>query len=228
MDRSGCRLRRGRLVAKVAAAGLAGAGVATIGYAILAQSHAPTPVPAAAGRVAPQAPGTPLGTPGPRRQVMAPPASQPAGASIPTAIDVAAIGVSSALSVLGLSPDGTLAVPSSFGRAGWYEHSAQCGQAGPTVVLGHVDSYTGPGVFFRLGALRPGDSVVLRCANGDSERFRITGVREYQKAAFPSMEVYGPTMLPTIRLVTCGGRFDHASGHYLSNVVAFGQLAGRT
>ncbi|MGH9125333.1 MAG: class F sortase [Acidimicrobiales bacterium] len=143
-------------------------------------------------------------------------------------LEVPAIGVSSSLVDLGLEADRTVQVPSSFSQAGWYRRSAQCGQPGPTVILGHVDSYRGPGVFFRLGALRPGDTVVLHCADGRREQFGITGVRQYPKDAFPTAAVYGPSVMPTIRLVTCGGAFDRASGHYVANVVAFGQMTGQT
>ncbi|HET6811903.1 MAG TPA: sortase [Acidimicrobiales bacterium] len=222
--------RRGRLIAKVAVAGLAAAGAATISYAFSDQAHAPVPKPSAAGRIAPGVPG-PSGR---RTQAPAAPDSLrggsagPGPASLPSAVSVPAIGVNSTLEQLGLNPERSVAVPSSFQQAGWYDHSAQCGQPGPSVILGHVDSYRGPGVFFRLGALAPGDAVILRCADGGTEIFTITGVRQYSKDAFPTLAVYGPTVTPTIRLITCGGAFDHASGHYLSNVIAFGELESRT
>jgi hypothetical protein len=36
--------------------------------------------------------------------------------------------------------------------------------------------------------------------------------------------VYGPTTTPELRLITCGGPFDDATGHYLDNVVVFARL----
>ncbi len=94
--------------------------------------------------------------------------------------------------------------------------------------LGHVDSYRGPAVFFDLGSLRPRDSVIVRCSDDRLLTFTITGVREYPKDQFPTLAVYGPTAVPTIRLITCGGSFDYSTRHYESNVVAFGQLSGAT
>jgi hypothetical protein len=35
------------------------------------------------------------------------------------------------------------------------------------------------------------------------------------------MAVYGPTPDPELRLVTCGGTFDAASGHYADNVIVY-------
>jgi sortase (surface protein transpeptidase) len=132
--------------------------------------------------------------------------------------------VQSTLIRLGLNADGTVQVPMSFHVAGWYEHSVTPGQTGPSVILGHVDSKGGPGIFFRLGALHPSDRVVVKRADGTAATFEITAVRSYFKQRFPTLDVYGNTPTPTIRLITCGGTFDRATGHYLSNIVAFGQL----
>ncbi|CCG02638.1 sortase domain-bontaining protein [Blastococcus saxobsidens] len=86
-------------------------------------------------------------------------AAAPAPASPPPAADVAE-PVS-----LGLQDDGTVEVPplSAVDQAGWYRDSPPPGAVGPSVLLGHVDSAElGPGVFFRLGALAPGDQVGAR------------------------------------------------------------------
>ena len=144
--------------------------------------------------------------------------------SPPVEISIPAIGVQSSIVDLGQNADRTVEVPSSFHLVGWYKFAVTPGQIGPSVFLGHVDSQSGPGVFYRLGQLRIGDRVVVRRRDGRSVVFAITGVREYSKAAFPSIDVYGNTSTPTIRLVTCGGDFDSASGHYLSNVVAYGEM----
>jgi sortase (surface protein transpeptidase) len=144
---------------------------------------------------------------------------------LPIAISIPSIGVQSPVVDLGLNADGTVEVPSSFHEAGWYKYGVEPGQIGPSVYLGHVDSTSGPGVFYRLGALRPGDHVTIQRADGRPVTFVITGVRQYSKTAFPTLAVYANTAVPTIRLVTCGGAFDTTTHHYLSNIVAFGQLA---
>ena len=145
--------------------------------------------------------------------------------SPPTEIDIPKIGVRSIVVRLDRNADGTVQVPDSFHVAGWYEHSVTPGQVGPSVFLGHVDSQSGPGIFYRLGALQPGDRVVVKRLDGRAATFVITGVRQYPKDAFPTLDVYGNTSAPTIRLVTCGGNFDPATHHYLSNIVAYGETA---
>ena len=82
----------------------------------------------------------------------------------------------------------------------------------------------GPLVFFRLGALRPGDSIDVRLADGLIAVFRITGVRQYLKSSFPAKTIYGANHHAALYLITCAGAFDQASGHYLSSTVVFASL----
>ena len=196
-------------------AGLAGVallvfGAAAIGIAVLAQRHAPSPAAGAAGAIGPAA----RKEPSLRR-------------SPPVSVAIPAIGVQSALLRLGLNRDGTIQVPdlsTSADEAAWYKYSVTPGELGTSVIEGHVDSLQGPAVFYRLGALHPGDRIDVRLADGITAVFRVTGVREYAKAEFPTKMIYGPTSYASLRLVTCGGTFDFATGHYLGSVVAFASL----
>jgi hypothetical protein len=197
-------------VAGIAGVLLIAAGTVTLGVAIGAQVHAPQPSPSAAGVT-----GTPARGPWLTR-------------SLPVSVEIPAIGVDSRLLHLGLNSDGTIQVPSletSAGEAAWYKYSATPGQIGSSVIEGHVDSYQGPAVFFRLGSLRPGDTVDVTLADGITAIFRVTGVREYAKSRFPAKAIYGTTDFAALRLITCGGAFDYASGHYLSSTVVFASLA---
>lgn len=206
---------RGGLRARLA--GVAGVlllvgGAATIGVAILAQQHAPQPGAAAAGAIGPAV-----------RGAKGPSLSR----SFPLSVDIPAIGVDSRLLRLGVNADGSIQVPSlntSAGEAAWYKYSPTPGQIGAAVIEGHVDSYRGPAVFFRLGALRPGDVIDVTLTDGVTAIFRVTGVRDYLKAKFPARIIYGATDYAALRLITCGGVFDYATGHYLSSTVVFASL----
>ena len=195
-------------------AGMAGillitGGIVAVGVTFLSQQHAPQPSAAASGAVGPAGQGPSL----PR--------------SVPVSVDIPAIGVTSKLLYLGLNADGTVQVPSlvtSASEAAWYKYSATPGQIGASVIEGHVDSYHGPAVFYRLGALRPGDTIDVTLADGITAIFRVTGVREYAKSNFPANAIYGTTNYAALRLITCGGVFDYATGHYLSSTVVFASL----
>jgi sortase (surface protein transpeptidase) len=142
-------------------------------------------------------------------------------------VAIPAIGVESSLLRLGRNSDGTMQVPDLYtqaSEAAWYKYSVTPGQVGTAVIEGHVDSYRGPAVFFRLGALRPGNRIDVTLADGITTVFRVTGVREYAKDNYPANVIYGPSNYPALRVITCGGAFDSATGHYLSSVVVFASL----
>jgi Sortase domain len=139
-------------------------------------------------------------------------------------IDIPTIGVDAPVVDLGLNADGTLQVPSNFTDAGWYAGGPKPGQVGPAVIAGHVDSRAGPAVFYRLGQLHLGDTVSVWMASTRVD-FVVQRVVEYPKAAFPTSMVYGPVDYPALRLITCGGAFNSATGHYVDNVIVFARLA---
>jgi LPXTG-site transpeptidase (sortase) family protein len=144
--------------------------------------------------------------------------------ALPVELTIPVLGVRAPMVHLGLDHDGSLQVPSSIAVAGWYTGSPRPGAVGSSVIAGHVDSLSGPGVFYRLGTLRPGDRVYVSRADGTMAAFSVTKVLTYAKDAFPTADVYGASPDPELRLITCGGTFDPATRHYLSNVVAYAAL----
>ena len=143
----------------------------------------------------------------------------------PTSIEIPAIGVHTTLQLLGLDSAGALEPPTNLTQAGWYTGSSVPGDDGPAVIAGHVDSTTGPAVFFELKSLKAGDTVTVGLSSGKSVEFQVMVVQHYPKNEFPTAEVYGARPDPELRLITCGGSF--AAGHYLDNVVVYAaQLAG--
>jgi LPXTG-site transpeptidase (sortase) family protein len=196
----------GLLAVGAGAAGL----IVTSGSAASAQRlpASPAPVPTPSGR--------PVSA---TWQATAGPVPRPVELTIP------AIGVRAPVITLGLNRDGTLQVPSSTTVVGWYTGSPRPGAVGSAVIAGHVDSRAGPAVFFWLRKLRKGEQIYVRRADGTLAAFAITAVQQYAKDAFPTAAVYGPVPDSELRLITCGGTFDHAAGSYLSNVVVYARLA---
>jgi Sortase domain len=139
----------------------------------------------------------------------------------PVGIEIPAIGVRARLVPLRLNSDGTLEVPTRFGDAGWWAGGPRPGERGPAVIAGHVDSRTGPAVFYRLSELRAGDRISVVRRDGSRVRFVVRRTERYPKARFPTARVYGRTQGATLRVITCSGTFDRASGHYLDNAVVY-------
>jgi sortase (surface protein transpeptidase) len=167
----------------------------------------------------------PARAPAPQGQWAAAP-SEAAAQRVPAPVflTIPAIGVRTRLIRLGLTRSGALQVPRTTAVAGWYSDSPRPGAIGSAVIGGHVDSYVGPGIFFRLRLLHRGDRIYVRQANGRLAVFRVNAVRRYLKARFPTSEVYGPAPTAQLRLITCGGTFDPARGSYLSNVIVYATL----
>ncbi len=146
----------------------------------------------------------------------------------PVALRIPAIGVDVSLSTLGLNADHTVQVPTDFQQAGWFGLGPTPGQTGSAVILGHVDSYTGPAVFFRIRTLRAGDQVNVSLADGAIAHFQVSAVAMYAKDQFPAQQVYAPHGDSALQLVTCGGTFDTHTRSYLSNIVAYTTLIATT
>jgi sortase (surface protein transpeptidase) len=148
--------------------------------------------------------------------------------SVPVAVRIPAIGLAVWLTQLGLNSNGTVEVPTSVQVPGWFSPGPSPGQVGSAVILGHVDSYQGKGVFFQLRTLQPGDQIEVNLADGVIATFKVTSVAMYQKTQFPDQLVYGSNGSSDLQLVTCGGAFDSQTGHYLSNIVVYSSFVSAT
>ena len=190
------------------AAGLVAAGAGAAGLALTRHPD----VPRAAALVV---------LPAPTGPIAAAPAPGAAQVAEPVSLVIPSIGVTSALVHLGLTGSGALQVPPTTSVAGWYTGSPRPGSIGSAVIAGHIDSVTGPGVFYRLSQLRRGDRVYVKRADGTLAVFEVTEVQTYAKDAFPTAAVYGAVPDPELRLITCGGTFDYTTGSYLSNTVVY-------
>jgi sortase (surface protein transpeptidase) len=145
---------------------------------------------------------------------------------LPTSIEIPSIGVSSDLQRLGRDAEGAIEIPSEWEVAGWYAEGVRPGQAGPAVIVGHVDSRQGPAVFYRLREMRRGDEIEVTRKDGSIVTFVVDRLERHAKTRFPTDDVYLPTLEPTLRLVTCDGTFDRSTGHYRDNLVVFANLRG--
>jgi len=87
----------------------------------------------------------------------------------------------------------------------------------------HVDTKTGPAVFFLLVLLKPGEGVDITRATARSRTSRSTRWRPSPRTTSRTSG-YGDTPDAQLRIITCGGVFDHAKQDYKDNVVVFAHL----
>jgi hypothetical protein len=137
----------------------------------------------------------------------------------PSRIRIARIRLDAPISALDASTG--LAGPSNPTTAGWYAPGPAPGDAGPAVIIGHLDSDRGPAVFWNLDQLRAGDEVVVDRSDGSTVRFGVRRLARYSRSSFPSSEVFGARTGPELRLITCAGRFNFLTRQYSDNVVVY-------
>lgn len=224
------------VVLTAVAAVLTVAAAVLLTIAVRSQQHAPQPPASAAHPAVEQglAPGprTTPASPGTHSSRSASNPSVPIVGpvlprSLPVTLDIPSIGINEAHLVrYGLDQRGSIAIPPSRAHtpAGWYTGSPTPGQAGPSVIVGHVDSGSGPSIFFRLGQLRAGETVSVTLADHTVAIFEIDSVERFAKADFPTLRVYGNIDHAGLRLITCGGPYDVSIQHYTDNIVVYAHL----
>lgn len=145
----------------------------------------------------------------------------------PTAVTIPAIGATSTLIETGILPDGTAEVPplEHPEQASWLRESPRPGDPGPAVLYGHIDGHGRRGVFADLAKLTVGDQVLIDRQDAPRLVFVVYRVASVPKDGFPTAEVYGDVPGPELRLISCGGPFDHTTGHYRDNEVVWARLA---
>lgn len=135
----------------------------------------------------------------------------------PLRVEAPSAGIDVPLDLLSLTATNELEVPKDPDRAGWWRSAKD---QSPIVLVGHVDSMTGPAVFYRVREMKRGDDIFLKLSDGTTRAFVVTSKEQFRKDSFPTDSVYRAGS-GELRLVTCGGSFNRRSHHYVDNVVVF-------
>jgi LPXTG-site transpeptidase (sortase) family protein len=144
--------------------------------------------------------------------------------SEPTELSIPDVAIQTSLLTVGRNADNTIKVPDSYETAGWYKHSPTPGEIGPTIIVGHVDSYRGPAVFWRLSQMQPMQLVKIKRADGQTVTYQVTDVKQFDQNNFPTNEVYGNITHAGLRLITCGGVYNRSTNSYSHNTVVYATM----
>lgn len=146
-------------------------------------------------------------------------------ASDPKYISLPTIGAEGFIQNVGIDQNNAVAVPNNIHMAGWFTGSARPGQAGLSIIDGHVDGAQGDGIFKNLVNLKLGDELTVRLGDETTKRYRVKEVVSVDTAR--SAEVlfsHSPTIASQLNLVTCGGNFDKQTGQYEQRVIVVAEL----
>lgn len=147
------------------------------------------------------------------------------GSSSPVALRIPKINLTTGFELpLGVMPDGSVAVPQGYEQVGWYKYGPTPGEMGPAVILGHVDSYQGPAIFYNLRELTIGDEIYVDREDGSTATFIVTKIEQHPQSNFPTDAVYGNIDHAGLRLVTCAGTYNKGIARYSHNLIVYGRL----
>ena len=115
---------------------------------------------------------------------------------------------------------GGLDLPRNASAVAWWASGTGPGEQTGTIVLAAHVVYQGQtGPFTHLDRLRPGATIVVTSADGNSFRYRVRGIRSAAKAALNRAALFTTHGPRTLALVTCGGSYDPESHSFADNLV---------
>jgi len=163
-------------------------------------------------------------------EVELPPPARPLGDALPQRVDIPELGVQAPVVARGLDGQGAIDPPpfDQAGVVGWYAAGAAPGAKGAALLVGHVDTETRPAVFYKLSALKPGETIRVIRADGKVAEFTVDDVQVLNRTGFDAQQAYGQreSGRAELRLITCGGTFDRTSRSYTANVIVSAYLTG--
>lgn len=142
----------------------------------------------------------------------------------PTGLEIPAVGIQGPVEEVGILDNGQMGVPDSAEGIGWFSPGVNPGEQGNAVVAGHVDSRSGPAVFYDLEKMEAGDEVNVTDENGDTLIFEVTKVAKYDRREAPMEEIFGSTEGRHLNLITCTGTFNQEFGTHDDRLVVYTEL----
>jgi len=144
---------------------------------------------------------------------------------IPIKVSIPSINVSADIEKVGLLDNGQMGVPEKFEQVGWYKEGILPGEQGNAVLAGHVDSKTGPAIFYHLHKLEVGDEVHVMNEDGEKLTFIVYDKKSFDTESAPVEKIFGYSYRSNLNLITCTGDFNREKGTHEERLVVYTELA---
>jgi LPXTG-site transpeptidase (sortase) family protein len=149
-----------------------------------------------------------------------------AGPTEPVYIDLPTIGIGGYIEKMGIDQNNDIAAPTNINLAGWYVDSISPGQAGLSIIDGHVDGVHGAGIFYKLDKLAVSDGFTIRLGNSTVEHFRVVSVSTINNQdAAAALFSHDPNIKSQLNLITCGGEFNQQTQSYEQRTIIVSALS---
>jgi len=145
----------------------------------------------------------------------------------PSRIYIPSIDLHAAIEPVDVMGNGQMGVPKSTDKVGYLSNGVLPGAVGNAVMDGHVDSYTGPAIFFRLRQLNEGDVVIVKNERGQAIEFVVQAVKTYKTSSAPIPLIFGPSNESRLNLITCAGKYSRKSKEHQERLVVFAIRSNR-
>ncbi|WP_306984147.1 class F sortase [Alkalicoccobacillus murimartini] len=142
----------------------------------------------------------------------------------PVEIRIPSINVEATIEDVGILDNGQMGVPEDVDGVGWFEPGTNPGAIGNSVMAGHVDSKTGPAVFFELEDLVEGDEIIVLDSDGNELTFEVKSKESYDRNDAPMNDIFGATDTRSLNLITCSGTFNREAGTHDERLVVYTEL----
>lgn len=150
---------------------------------------------------------------------------------IPAKLYIPALQILALVDPVSITDDGQMDVPAYTRRVGILSKSSDGvmpGAIGNAVMDGHVDSPTGPAVFFRLKQIKKGDKVIIKNKEGCRIDFSVEAVETYKTTEAPISKIFGPSNESRLNLITCTGTFIRKTKEYQERLVVYTKRKSET
>lgn len=153
------------------------------------------------------------------------PATTPDSAAqigIPLKLKIDALKVSALIQSIGLTPDGSMGVPTNYTDVAWYQDGSRPGEIGSAVIAGHFG--TADSIFNNLHKIKKGDELTIENSDGKISVFIVKRIEKLLADDNAKNIFFSTDGQAHLNLITCGGIWNKATKSYPSRLIVFADM----
>lgn len=144
----------------------------------------------------------------------------------PRVISIPKLGVKARVLSLGVSAENEMLAPKNIYDTGWYNGSAKPGEAGATVINGHVSGPTKPGIFHQIKSLVAGDELMIERGDGTKLSYYVKSVETLPEQKVDMLKLLNSAAPggSGLNLITCAGKYDSKTHSFADRTIVYAVL----